>query len=54
MRRSQSSRLSYRDSLIVETALSCGADVLLTEDLQDGQAIDGLRIANPFHQGSRA
>ena len=54
VRRSQSSRLSYRDSLIVETALSCGANVLFTEDLQDGQAIDGLRIVNPFHQGSRA
>ena len=48
VRRSRVSRLSYWDSLIVETALSAGADVLFTEDLQDGQAIDGLRVVNPF------
>ena len=48
VRRSQSSRLSYRDALIVETALNAGADVLFTEDLQDGQAIGSLRIINPF------
>ena len=48
VRRSHLSRLSYRDSLIVETALSAGAVVLFTEDLQDGQAIDGLRVVNPF------
>ena len=48
IRRSQSSRLSYWDSLIVETALGAGAKVLFTEDLQDGQAIGGLRVVNPF------
>ena len=48
VRRSQSSRLSYWDALIVETALDAGADVLFTEDLQHGQEIDGLRIVNPF------
>ena len=31
-----------------ETALSAGADVLFTEDLQDGRIIDGLRVVNPF------
>ena len=51
--RSRVSRLSYWDSLIVETALSAGADVLFTEDLQDGQIIDSLRVVNPFldHRG---
>lgn len=48
VRRSQFSLTSYWDALIVETALDAGADVLFTEDLQDGQEIDGLRIANPF------
>ena len=48
VRRSRVSRLSYWDSLIVETALSAGADVLFTEDLQDGQIIEGLRVVNPF------
>ena len=51
VRRSRMSRLSYWDSLIVETALSCGANVLFTEDLQDGQTIDGLRVVNPFSHG---
>ena len=51
VRRSQVSRLSYWDSLIVETALGCGASLLFTEDLQDGQTIDGLRVVNPFNQG---
>lgn len=32
----------------VEPRFNAGADVLFTEDLQDGQAIDSLRIINPF------
>lgn len=39
---------SWWDSLIVAQALASGASTLLTEDLQDGQEIDGLRIVNPF------
>ena len=39
---------SFWDALIVEAALKAGADRLLTEDLQDGQLIDGLRVENPF------
>ena len=48
IRRSERSRLSYWDSLIVETALDAGAVVLITEDLQGGQSFDGLRVENPF------
>lgn len=48
MKRSLASRLSYRDSLIVETALEARATVLLTEDLQDGQRFGDLRVQNPF------
>ena len=51
--RSQSSHLSYRDALIVETALGVGAEVLFTEDLQDGQQIDGIRLVNPFREDER-
>ena len=40
--------LSFWDALIVESALKGGADRLLTEDLQHGQVIEGLRIENPF------
>jgi predicted nucleic acid-binding protein len=39
---------SFWDALILEAALRGGADRLLTEDLQHGQEIEGLRIDNPF------
>ncbi len=46
--RNRSQGFSFWDALIVEAALSAGADRLLTEDLQHGQEIEGLRIENPF------
>ena len=39
---------SFWDALVVEAALRGGADRLLTEDLQHGQEMDGLRVENPF------
>ena len=48
IRRSQASRLSFWDSLIVETAQEAGSALLFTEDLQDGQRIDGLQVVDPF------
>jgi len=47
-RRSIGSQLSYWDGLIVESALRAGAETLFSEDLQHGQAIESLRIVNPF------
>ena len=44
---------SFWDALIIEAALSGNADLLLSEDLQDGQNINGLIIQNPFKGGSR-
>lgn len=41
-------RFSYWDSLIVSSALDSGCPTLYTEDLQNGQVIDGLAIVNPF------
>ena len=41
-------RFGFYDSLIVAAALSAGCTQLLTEDLQDGQPIEGLEIRNPF------
>ena len=41
-------QLAFYDSLIVAAALEAGCKRLLTEDLQDGQRIQGLRIENPF------
>jgi predicted nucleic acid-binding protein len=40
--------LSIWDSLIVSAALLAGCRYLLSEDLQDGQLIDGLEVVNPF------
>ncbi|MGE5115172.1 MAG: PIN domain-containing protein [Betaproteobacteria bacterium] len=39
---------SFYDSLIVAAALEAGCRRLLSEDLQHGQRIEGLRIENPF------
>ena len=41
-------QLSFWDALIVESARRSGAVRLLTEDLQDGRRLAGLRIENPF------
>jgi predicted nucleic acid-binding protein len=43
--------LTWWDSLIVAAALANRCTWLLSEDLQDGQQIDGLRIQNPFAPG---
>jgi predicted nucleic acid-binding protein len=36
------------DSLIIAAALHVGASTLYTEDMRDGQTINGLTIRNPF------
>ena len=42
-------QFSFYDSLIVSSALQCGCNILFTEDMQNGQVIDGrLLIKNPF------
>ena len=41
-------QLSYWDALILSTAVVNGIETVLTEDLQDGQVIEGVRIVNPF------
>ena len=48
VRRSQELMLSFWDALIVEAALKAGADRLLTEEMQHGLIIEGMRIENPF------
>jgi predicted nucleic acid-binding protein len=40
--------LSFWDALVVRSASAAGCARLLSEDLQDGQTIDGVRIENPF------
>ena len=41
---------SFYDSLIVAAALEAGCDRILSEDLQHGQRIESLVIADPFRQ----
>ncbi|MCY3928519.1 MAG: PIN domain-containing protein [Acidobacteria bacterium] len=41
-------RFSFYDSLIVAAALESNCNVLYSEDLQDGQEIESLTVANPF------
>jgi predicted nucleic acid-binding protein len=41
-------RISYWDAAIIEAARALGCDVVLTEDLHDGQDYDGVRVENPF------
>lgn len=45
--------ISYWDAAIVEAARALGCDVVLSEDLSDGQDYAGVRVENPFHAGHR-
>ena len=42
------SRIGFWDALIVASAAKCGASRILSEDLNAGQMIAGIRIENPF------
>jgi predicted nucleic acid-binding protein len=41
-------QISFWDALIVEAARSASCEQLLSEDLQHGQIISGVRVVNPF------
>lgn len=40
--------LSFWDAMIVRSAASLGCGIVYTEDLNAGQAYDGIRAENPF------
>jgi predicted nucleic acid-binding protein len=40
--------ISFWDALIVQAAASCGAEVLYSEDLADGQSYGDVRVINPL------
>jgi predicted nucleic acid-binding protein len=40
--------LQYFDALILTVARRAGATVLLSEDMQDGLEVEGIRVINPF------
>jgi predicted nucleic acid-binding protein len=41
-------RIQYFDALILTVASRAGATMLLSEDMQDGLDVDGIRVVNPF------
>ena len=45
---SRSKSLSFWDGLIVQSALEGVASILYSEDMQDGQVFETLRIKNPL------
>lgn len=45
-------KLSFWDALVLQAAIVAGADRLLTEDLQDGLEVQGVRVQNPFLAGA--
>ncbi|HET9578745.1 MAG TPA: PIN domain-containing protein [Usitatibacter sp.] len=48
MRIAQRHRLSIYDAMIVASARLAGCKVILSEDMQDGQRLEGMRIRDPF------
>lgn len=41
-------KYSFYDSLIISSAIESSAEILYSEDLQDGQQIERVTIVNPF------
>jgi predicted nucleic acid-binding protein len=41
-------QLSFWDALTLHAAKTAGCGRLMTEDLQDGQIVEGVQIVNPF------
>jgi predicted nucleic acid-binding protein len=48
MSRMQRFTLSYWDAAILEAASALGCEVVLSEDMSDGQDYAGVRVENPF------
>lgn len=44
----QTRSLSFYDALIMASAETAGCNVLLSEDMNTGEIINGIRILNPF------
>lgn len=44
-------RLSFWDAMIIRSAAELRCDTLWTEDLNDGQVIEGVLLSNPFTRG---
>jgi len=47
-------KISFWDALVVSAAFSKNAAIILTEDLNHGQIIEGIEINNPFKKYSQS
>lgn len=47
-------RMQFWDCVVCAASAEAGAKVLLTEDMQDGRILDGLRLMNPFAEANVA
>lgn len=47
-------KISFWDALVVSAAFSKNAAIILTEDLNHGQIIEGIEINNPFKEYSQS
>ena len=45
----QRHQLSFWDAMVINSAIQLGCDILWSEDLNDGQFYDGVRVSNPFN-----
>ena len=41
-------RISYWDAAVIEAARSLHCEIVLSEDLSDGEDYAGVRVQNPF------
>jgi predicted nucleic acid-binding protein len=48
----EASKLNFWDALLVATCAEAGVTLLLTEELQDGQVVEGVRFLNPFKRAA--
>ena len=54
IKRNQQGYVSFWDGLIIEAALKSQCNILLSEDMQDGQLIDNqITIRNPFKKENK-
>jgi predicted nucleic acid-binding protein len=40
--------ISFRDAMVIRSAVGIGCEVLCSEELEHGQVYDGVRVENPF------
>lgn len=41
--------ISFYDAIVLATAQTAGCSLLLSEDMNTGEMVDGVRIVNPFN-----